>query len=94
MAELIGNVLCISDNENVAACEDCGETRDLRPYGPGGTNVCVECAEKTPQIMRGLMTRALAQKLSAAILLVGPEGQVVRNGQPLTGNNEHGKSCN
>lgn len=29
-----------------AVCEDCGELGELRPYGPGGTNVCFPCGMK------------------------------------------------
>jgi hypothetical protein len=24
-------------------CEICGKTEELRPYGPGGKNVCFDC---------------------------------------------------
>lgn len=29
-----------------AACELCGKKDELRPYGPGGKNVCFDCAMK------------------------------------------------
>jgi hypothetical protein len=27
-------------------CELCGKVEELRPYGPGGRNVCFDCAMK------------------------------------------------
>jgi hypothetical protein len=27
-------------------CEMCGKKEELRPYGPGGKNVCFDCAMK------------------------------------------------
>lgn len=27
-------------------CEMCGKEEELRPYGPGGKNVCFDCAMK------------------------------------------------
>ena len=27
-------------------CDDCGEIRELRPYGVGGATVCFDCAMK------------------------------------------------
>lgn len=32
------------------ACHYCGTTeKELRPYGPGGSNVCFQCAFATPE---------------------------------------------
>ena len=31
-------------------CYHCGPTdRELRPYGPGGSNICYPCATETPE---------------------------------------------
>lgn len=27
-------------------CEMCGNVAELRPYGPGGSNICFECGMK------------------------------------------------
>ncbi len=35
--------------EKPQQCDDCGEIAELRPYGPGGSVVCFECAMKTPE---------------------------------------------
>jgi len=32
-----------------AKCEDCGALEELRPYGPGGKNVCFNCMMKDPE---------------------------------------------
>lgn len=29
----------------------CGTTEELRPYGPGGAQVCFHCARETPERM-------------------------------------------
>ena len=29
-----------------AACDSCGDIAELRPYGPGGSNICLPCAMK------------------------------------------------
>ena len=34
------------DGTQHAACELCGKVEELRPYGPGGKNVCFDCAMK------------------------------------------------
>jgi hypothetical protein len=31
-----------------AKCDLCGETAELRPYGPNGENVCFPCGQKDP----------------------------------------------
>jgi hypothetical protein len=36
--------------EPISDCHYCGPTdRELRPYGPGGSNVCFPCATATPE---------------------------------------------
>lgn len=41
--------------EPPATCELCGQYRELRPYGPKGERVCLECAKKDPEAMnRGI----------------------------------------
>lgn len=30
-------------------CRYCGKEKDLRPYGPGGAQVCFKCAMETPE---------------------------------------------
>lgn len=39
----VGNTLYI-EGEDPAKCEMCGKVDELRPYGPGGKNVCFDCA--------------------------------------------------
>lgn len=33
------------------ACELCGKVAELRPYGPGGKEVCFDCGMKDPKAM-------------------------------------------
>ena len=30
-------------------CELCGKVEELRPYGPNGENICVECGRRNHQ---------------------------------------------
>jgi hypothetical protein len=32
--------------EKAQQCDDCGEVKELRPYGPGGSTVCFDCMMK------------------------------------------------
>ena len=32
--------------EKPQQCDDCGEIKELRPYGPGGSVVCFQCGMK------------------------------------------------
>lgn len=32
--------------EKPQQCDDCGEIKELRPYGPGGSMVCFQCGMK------------------------------------------------
>ena len=45
MTHKVGNVLSIEKTPD-CICELCGETDELRPYGPNGESVCFTCAMK------------------------------------------------
>jgi hypothetical protein len=45
MSRRVGNVAII-EPEPPAFCELCGKLDELRPYGPKGERICVECAMK------------------------------------------------
>lgn len=34
---------------NPELCELCGDTAELRPYGPGGKRICFPCGQKDPK---------------------------------------------
>jgi hypothetical protein len=38
----------IAEPERRQQCDDCGQIEELRPYGPGGSAVCFDCAMKDP----------------------------------------------
>lgn len=40
-----GAILVIADEDD-DICEMCGKLEECRPYGPGGQNVCFDCAMK------------------------------------------------
>lgn len=39
----------IIEDEPPQQCDDCGQMRELRPYGPNDTCICIECANKDPE---------------------------------------------
>jgi len=43
-----GGVFVVGE-EPAQQCDGCGEIRELRPYGPGGSVVCFDCAMKDPK---------------------------------------------
>lgn len=47
MTRKVGDIIIIEEQEP-ATCEMCGKIEELRPYGPGGKNVCFDCAMKDP----------------------------------------------
>ncbi len=46
MAIITNHGIVFTEAESPAKCEDCGEMKELRPYGPGGSRVCFQCAMK------------------------------------------------
>ena len=56
--------------DNVARCELCGKTAELRPYGPNGESVCFSCGMKDqPSAIRrfGKMLGATEQEIEDVI---------------------------
>ena len=48
-----GQKVLVIEPESEGACELCGKTAELRPYGPGGKNICFECGDRhEPETMR------------------------------------------
>lgn len=41
--------LFVIEQENPQQCDSCGAVKELRPYGPGGSIVCFDCAMKDPK---------------------------------------------
>jgi hypothetical protein len=37
-------------------CQLCGKEAELRPYGPNGEWICVECGDKNPEVTRKQMS--------------------------------------
>lgn len=48
MTKRVGDIIFI-EQEKPQQCDDCGKVDELRPYGPNGSKICVECGEKDPQ---------------------------------------------
>lgn len=47
MSTKIGPITIIYE-EKPQQCDDCGEIKELRPYGPDYSMVCFDCAMKDP----------------------------------------------
>lgn len=45
MSQKIGPISLIYE-EKPQVCDDCGEVRELRPYGPNNSMICLDCAMK------------------------------------------------
>jgi hypothetical protein len=60
MAVLLGATpgLNVIKAQKPQQCDDCGETAELRPYGPGGSVVCYPCGMKDPEETRRQLERA------------------------------------
>lgn len=43
-----GNTIIIGPSplDKEGSCELCGKMAELRPYGPEGKSICIECVEK------------------------------------------------
>jgi hypothetical protein len=62
------------------ACELCGDVAELRPYGPGGENICAECGARDPLGTQARMNRILESMLRGVTHVVGEDGRVGRVG--------------
>lgn len=48
MTKRVGNVV-ILEPEKPQQCDECGEVKELRPYGRDGAHICYECGQKNPR---------------------------------------------
>jgi len=53
----------IISEEKPQQCDDCGKVAELRPYGPGGSCICVDCAYKDPETTK-IVTQAMNRLIS------------------------------
>lgn len=54
----VGNKIILEVTEP-NTCELCGAFAELRPYGPGGKNVCFKCAMKDSATMDKVIEKLL-----------------------------------
>lgn len=59
----IDNAL-ILEGEEEDECEMCGLVRELRPYGPNGENVCIECMMKNEKAAEKVFAKILRGELN------------------------------
>jgi len=59
------NIL-VTDEGTPAPCELCGKMEELRPYGPKGERVCIDCAMKDEEAAK----RAFFKRLEGVDILV------------------------
>jgi hypothetical protein len=48
MTRKIGKILLVQ-REKPERCAECGELKELRPYGKDGARICFQCAMATPE---------------------------------------------
>lgn len=75
--------------QRTGECETCHAekpTYNLRPYGPGGSTICFQCAFATPEdeattkaSMRALMGAAAAVSPTGVIAIGTPDGPMAFN---------------
>lgn len=46
------NGIAIIEAEPDMICFVCGKIAETRPYGPKGADICFECGEKIPEIVK------------------------------------------
>jgi len=69
------------ERDQQQACHYCGPTdRELRPYGPGGSNICHPCMKATPERERaakgafGALLDANAEIGDGIVVIGGQKG--------------------
>jgi len=77
MTEKVGSVLIVETTEP-DECELCGCIAELRPYGPGGSSICVECGLRDVPGTEERMTEVLEKMLEGATCVVRPSGEIQR----------------
>jgi hypothetical protein len=75
MTEKIGSVLLVEETMP-GECELCGSVAELRPCGPGGKNICVDCGRRDPENTARKMNRILKKMLVGTTLIVHPNGEI------------------
>ena len=80
MTEIVGTMLLVEEGEP-SACESCGEVADLRPYGPGGKNICFACGQRDPEGTLERMCLSLEVLMQNVTRVVGPDGEVIELGR-------------
>ena len=58
MSKRVGDMI-ILENEEPAKCGLCGKVAYLRPYGPNGENICIDCGNKDPETTQKMMAKVL-----------------------------------
>ena len=77
MTERVGSVLII-EKTMPGECELCGSIAELRPYGPGGRSICVECGSRDVPGKVERMNEVLEKILEGATCVVHPNGEIQR----------------
>ena len=56
MTKILEGGIILLEAEEPDACEECGTVAETRPYGPGGSRVCIDCGDADP---RGVMAEIM-----------------------------------
>jgi hypothetical protein len=51
----------LTPDQPLRECATCHRVRDVRPYGPGKSMICLECATATPEAEEACRLEWLAQ---------------------------------
>lgn len=49
----------VIEDEPEAECDLCHKIDELRPYGPNGENICIECADKDREMTQRRMGQVM-----------------------------------
>jgi hypothetical protein len=85
MSQRVGTTVIVEKTEP-ANCELCGRLEELRPYGPNGESICVECAFNDLEGTCCRVRVAMEAMLKGATHVVGPQGQVIKVAGRVPGN--------
>jgi hypothetical protein len=77
MTVKVGSVLLVEDTIP-DTCQLCDKTAELRPYGPGGKDICLDCGRRDPVGTTERMDEILKRLLEGTTHVVGPNGKILR----------------
>lgn len=65
MSKMVGGDFII-EHTPPAKCDLCGKVAELRPYGPNGENICVECGRRDPKGTSERLLKVLPRQIESS----------------------------